>query len=98
MEFLLAAITLGFLGSFHCIGMCGPIALALPIGSSKGISKVLLILNYNTGRIITYSIIGLFFGILGKGFVIAGFQQALSIITGLTILFSVILPFSLKSK
>ncbi|KAB2844430.1 MAG: sulfite exporter TauE/SafE family protein, partial [Melioribacteraceae bacterium] len=22
---------IGFLGSFHCIGMCGPIALALPI-------------------------------------------------------------------
>ena len=26
---------IGFLGSFHCVGMCGPIALALPIGNSS---------------------------------------------------------------
>ena len=31
MEVIIAAISLGLLGSFHCIGMCGPIALALPV-------------------------------------------------------------------
>ncbi len=58
MEFLLAAISLGFLGSFHCLGMCGPIALALPIGKQKGIARMGSILVYNLGRAFTYSVFG----------------------------------------
>jgi uncharacterized protein len=87
---ILAAILLGLLGSFHCVGMCGPIVLALPLNRSSFISKLSGTLTYNIGRILTYSMIGILLGTLGKGFVIAGFQQALSISIGVLILLIVL--------
>jgi len=92
MEFLLAALTLGFLGSFHCVGMCGPIALALPVDHSHPTKRVLGTLSYNLGRIITYGAMGALFGLLGKGFVMAGYQQWLSIGLGVAILIGVLWP------
>ncbi len=98
MELFIAAITLGFLGSFHCIGMCGPIALALPIGQAGFVKKFFLILSYNLGRIITYSVFGFLFGLLGQGFVIGGYQQLLSVVIGSILLVSVLLGPYLPSK
>lgn len=92
MEFLLAAITLGFLGSFHCIGMCGPIALALPVNGKSRSNKVVSILAYNAGRIFTYSLFGLLFGLLGQSVALFGYQQKLSILIGVLILAGLILP------
>jgi sulfite exporter TauE/SafE len=92
MEVLFAAISLGFLGSFHCIGMCGPIALALPVHNKPLLEKNLLILVYNVGRILTYSILGVLAGLVGKSFVIAGFQQSLSILIGMLLLLFIFLP------
>jgi len=89
---------IGFLGSFHCVGMCGPIVLALPSGSrSKGdyiISRVI----YNLGRIITYSIFGLVGGIIGKQIILTGYQNTLSIVVGVTILLVVLRPMRLLGK
>ena len=86
------ALTLGFLGSFHCVGMCGPIALALP-STGKGKAKFLLNrLTYNFGRITTYALIGLLFGLLGKGFALAGAQKVLSITAGVLIILLAFLP------
>lgn len=90
--FLLTAISLGFLGSFHCIGMCGPIALALPVNRTSTFSAVIGTLIYNLGRITTYAVLGLFFGLLGQGFVIAGWQSSLSIALGVLILVLLIFP------
>lgn len=81
-----AALLLGFLGSFHCVGMCGPIALALPLNRTSAFTKFSGTLVYNFGRILTYSLLGFLLGLLGKGFVIAGYQQALSITAGCIIL------------
>jgi sulfite exporter TauE/SafE len=90
--FLLAAISLGFLGSFHCIGMCGPIALTIPVKRSSSISIITGSLVYNSGRIITYACMGLLFGLLGKGFVLAGWQNILSVSLGIIILVLLFLP------
>ena len=65
MTFFLAALSLGFLGSFHCIGMCGPIAMALPLGRESKTKQIAGALVYNTGRMATYGIFGLLFGLLG---------------------------------
>lgn len=92
MEFIIAAISLGFLGSFHCIGMCGPIALALPVNNKTTFQKTMLISTYNLGRILTYSIFGLLFGLIGQGFAIAGYQQMLSVIIGAIILIGLLVP------
>jgi sulfite exporter TauE/SafE len=86
MELILTAISLGFLGSFHCIGMCGPIALALPVGQKSLPGRVLAILAYNSGRILTYSVFGLFFGLIGQSIHFFGYQQKLSILLGVLIL------------
>lgn len=98
MNELIVALTIGLAGSFHCIGMCGPIAFALPVDRTSWFSKIKGILAYNFGRVFTYAIIGAVFGALGQGIAIAGFQRWLSIILGAVLLLSVFLPQSIKSK
>ena len=98
MNYILAAISLGFLGSFHCVGMCGPIALALPLNDQSLYSKISGSFLYNLGRAISYSFFGLLFGALGKGFVIGGYQQLLSILIGSILLVYVLLPNKILSK
>lgn len=91
MELIIAAISLGLLGSFHCIGMCGPIALALPVHHYSPLKKYLGIFLYNLGRVATYTFLGVVFGLLGQSFFLGGFQQILSITIGVLLLLSVIL-------
>lgn len=86
------AFTLGFLGSFHCVGMCGPIALALPGNTKKKLLFAANRLTYNIGRVTTYALIGLLFGLLGKGFALAGLQKSLSVGLGLTVILAAFLP------
>jgi sulfite exporter TauE/SafE len=88
--FLVAAISIGLLGSLHCVGMCGPIALALPIANRSFILKITSIILYNLGRALTYSVFGLVFGFLGSGFAFFEQQQFLSIILGILILADVL--------
>lgn len=94
MALLIAAITLGFFGSFHCIGMCGPIALALPIHQFSPLKKYIGILLYNFGRVITYTLLGLLFGLLGQTFFLGGLQQALSITLGILLLLGLIATYT----
>ena len=92
------AFLIGFIGSFHCIGMCGPIALSLPyqdVTKAKTAGNVLL---YNSGRILTYSFIGLIFGLVGKGIALAGFQQWLSIGLGILMLLAAFSVFNFEKQ
>jgi sulfite exporter TauE/SafE len=95
---LLTALTIGFLGSFHCIGMCGPIAVALPVPRSSNIVFFSGRVLYNFGRLISYGIMGLLFGFLGKGFVAWGYQQSLSIALGVIIIILLVIPAKYKNK
>ena len=88
---------MGLLGSFHCVGMCGPLALSLPLKDDSVWSKFSGGLLYNAGRIVTYSLFGLLFGVIGKSVALFGFQQWLSIILGVLIIFFIILPKRLSS-
>jgi uncharacterized protein len=90
--FLFIAISLGFLGSFHCIGMCGPIALVIPLKDRSFFSLFSGSLVYNLGRMTTYALLGLLFGLLGQGFVFAGWQNILSISLGIIILLFLFFP------
>ena len=95
---LLTALTIGFLGSFHCIGMCGPIALALPVPRSSNIVFFSGRVLYNAGRLISYGLMGLLFGLLGKGFAVWGYQQSLSIALGVIIIVLLFIPAKYKNK
>ncbi|UZD22546.1 sulfite exporter TauE/SafE family protein [Algoriphagus halophytocola] len=90
---LWTAIALGFLSSFHCLGMCGPIALA--VGGQQKNTYFLHKLLYNFGRSFTYAILGLVFGAFGFTLALAGIQQGLSIAMGVVIL---LMAFSVKSS
>ena len=89
---------IGFLGSFHCVGMCGPIALALPIGNASSFQLILGRILYNLGRTITYALFGAVFGLFGKGIELAGLQMYASVALGISILFYYFTPSNLKGK
>lgn len=89
---LLTAILLGLISSFHCIGMCGPIAMMLPVDRNNSAKKVTQIIMYHLGRISAYATIGLIFGLIGKGFFLAGMQQQLSVFIGLAMIVVIVLP------
>ncbi|MFC6999920.1 sulfite exporter TauE/SafE family protein [Rufibacter roseus] len=93
-----AGFLFGILGSFHCVGMCGAIALALPVGKGSGLTFVAGRLLYNLGRIATYAALGLIAGLLGKSLQMAGLQQTLSIFSGVLILLLVIVPSAASGK
>ena len=87
------ALVLGLLGSFHCVGMCGPIAFMLPVDHTNSVKKITQISVYHIGRLISYSIIGLVFGLVGKSLYIFGLQQQLSIAIGVLMIIMVLIPY-----
>jgi hypothetical protein len=90
--YIISAIALGLAGSFHCVGMCGPIALALPLNNSNWFTRIFGSLLYNVGRAITYALMGAVFGILGEGLQLGGFQRWISIVMGSVMVLAVIFP------
>ncbi|MFN0013973.1 MAG: sulfite exporter TauE/SafE family protein [Saprospiraceae bacterium] len=82
------AFFLGLAGSLHCVAMCGPLMLAMPLSSAAGRTVLYQTLVYQFGRIAMYAVLGLLFGLLGKGVVLAGLQQGLSIAAGASLLFA----------
>lgn len=95
---LWTGLVLGLAGSFHCIGMCGPIAFILPVDRSSKSKLFFQIFLYHFGRLLSYSLIGLLFGFLGKGLYLAGFQQRLSILMGVVMILLVLVPASILNK
>lgn len=87
-----AALILGLLGSLHCVGMCGPIAFLLPVDRSNGTRKTMQIGIYHFGRLLSYSILGVLFGLLGKSLYLFGWQQQLSIAVGVLMILVVLIP------
>ncbi|MFQ5498984.1 MAG: sulfite exporter TauE/SafE family protein [Candidatus Zixiibacteriota bacterium] len=86
------AFVVGLFGSVHCLGMCGPIALALPQRDKAITNFAVGRLIYNLGRIVTYSMMGVLVGVIGQRINLAGYQQALSVTVGVVILIIVLAP------
>jgi sulfite exporter TauE/SafE len=72
--------------------MCGPIAFILPVDKSSKFQTFIGSGLYHTGRLLSYGMIGLLFGLVGKGLYLAGFQQRLSILIGLLMILLVLIP------
>ena len=83
--FWVSAFLLGLIGSLHCGVMCGPIVVALSSNSKNKAHFLLHQFAYNSGRIVTYLLIGAIVGLIGKGLSLVGFQQILSIVSGMLI-------------
>ena len=83
---LVLAIALGLLGSLHCAAMCGPLQIALPL-PSHGMGRALTgRLIYQIGRLVTYCLLGVVAGLVGKSIFLAGMQRWISIALGMAIL------------
>ena len=80
------AFFIGLFGSIHCIGMCGPLALAVPVKHHKWPVIIADKLLYNTGRVITYTALGLFTGLVGKQLWLLGLQNWLSVLSGVIVI------------
>lgn len=83
---ILIGLGIGLAGSFHCIGMCGPLALSLPLNNESRVGRIFSITLYNLGRAVTYFLLGLLFGAIGNSLFLTGYQQAISIAIGVIIL------------
>ena len=80
---LVLAFTLGLFGSLHCVGMCGPIALLIPLQRQHEGFRYLQLGAYFIGKTLAYALMGLLFGLVGEGIFIAEYQQEFSIFAGL---------------
>ena len=98
VQLFFVAFMIGIVGSFHCVGMCGPLALSLPLSNNSFAAKFTGALIYNAGRIVTYSLFGLIFGLIGQTVALFGFQQWLSIGAGALILLFIIIPKKYKMQ
>ena len=81
---------MGFASSLHCVGMCGPIALALPFQGKSKWQRFGGFFLYTTGRLITYALLGVVVGSIGKSFALVGLQQILSVSVGAAVILFVI--------
>lgn len=97
MMYIISGFLIGLLGSLHCVGMCGPIALALPINAINKFQFYFSRFLYNIGRAITYSLFGLIFGLIGSQISLIGLQQWLTIVVGVSILTYVLIPSKAKT-
>jgi hypothetical protein len=84
---LLTPLLLGLAASLHCVGMCGPLLLALPPGSGSRWAALRNMLIYHAGRTLTYVALGVLLGLAGKSIALAGFQKSLSVGAGVLMLF-----------
>jgi sulfite exporter TauE/SafE len=91
MNTAIAALLFGLAGSLHCLGMCGPLVLAVHTstpGKSISLNKIL----YHLGRLLVYGILGALAGIVGEAASAFGWQQGLAILAGIVMLLLVLWP------
>lgn len=86
-----AAVSLGLVTSLHCVGMCGPLALALPAVGDRRATYALGRLLYNLGRAVTYALMGAVVGLIGASFALGGFQRWISLACGFLLLAGILL-------
>lgn len=85
MSYHALAFFMGLFGSLHCVAMCGPLTLAVP-GARSRWRQLSNALTYQLGRVAIYGLLGLAIGFAGHSVEIAGWQQGISIATGLLLI------------
>ena len=95
---LFTGFIFGLISSLHCIGMCGPIAMMLPVDHNNPTRKALQVMTYHIGRLTAYALLGLAFGMLGNGLYLAGLQQQVSIGVGIMMIVIALVPERIFAK
>ncbi len=79
---MIAALVIGFVGSLHCVGMCGPLTL-FAMGQHRSATAFSL---YHSGRILSYALLGILLGALGYSLQMFQTQQFVTFFLGITLL------------
>jgi len=83
-----AALLIGVAGSLHCVGMCGPLAMIVPLRGNRWLS----IITYNVFRVSMYALLGFIFGSLGTQLEFLESGQRISLVMGITVLVFFVFP------
>lgn len=83
---LATAFLTGMISSLHCVGMCGPLVAALPLGRLAHGQRWRAVGVYHAGRIATYTTLGALTGMMSLGLHLLGWQRPLAIGCGLALL------------
>lgn len=86
------------MGSLHCAGMCGPLVLMSPVAGNSRAAFIGSKLLYHAGRLTTYGVIGMLFGMIGESLAFAGFQRWVSLAVGALMLAALVVAVPLKSR
>ncbi len=96
-------LVFGFVSSLHCVQMCGPIVLTYSVTANSDAARRSLLrlhLAYNSGRTVTYMLLGALAGLAGgtMGFVghLAGFENVAAIIGGVAMMIAGLTLFGLS--
>ena len=87
---MLTGLVFGATGSLHCVGMCGPLVLAVP-GPNAPWRFWVGRLVYHTGRTLSYMTLGGLIGSLGWAIALQGYQGTLSLALGVLMLSAVLI-------
>lgn len=83
MVMWMVAMSMGLVGSLHCLGMCSPLVMVITARQPFPMARLL----YNVGRIFTYSVLGGVAGAFGSLFNFTDFQKIISVGLGLILIF-----------
>ncbi|MFZ1513985.1 MAG: sulfite exporter TauE/SafE family protein [Saprospiraceae bacterium] len=95
--FLISALTLGLGSSLHCMGMCGPLVMAMPFQDLNGDVSTYRLIMYHAGKTLSYAFLGFILGSFGMGFKLLGYQQGFSLFFGVSILIISLFPYITNS-
>jgi sulfite exporter TauE/SafE len=100
MTAVVAGAVLGLLGSAHCVGMCGPLVLAVgrPAHGAGAGARAVHVLTYHLGRIATYAGLGLLAGLAGHVVALAGLGRALAVAGGVLLVAGALGPGLLRRQ
>lgn len=82
MTIYLTAVVMGLFSGGHCIGMCGPLVLALPVDATSRWRSVFYRVVYNFGRITIYAGMGALIGLTAAGLELKLLQKYVAHIAG----------------
>ncbi len=94
---MISGFIIGLAASLHCVGMCGPIALALPLNRKNAFTKWMDLIQYGVGKTAAYALLGILIGMLGAGIQLLNWMQTLSIVLGvITIIYGLMKIFKVS--
>lgn len=81
---------LGIGGSLHCLGMCGPLVMAVPFPKNRKTNGTKSL--YFFGKAIAYGLLGILVGMLGLKAIWGESQRFISVFAGLLVILMVVFP------